>query len=53
MNDHLDRAHLWEMKEMARDRLLSCDHPECKDADLKLTDLNHLRAHVARVYGVL
>ncbi|OAQ58761.1 FluG domain-containing protein [Pochonia chlamydosporia 170] len=49
MNDHFDREHLDTMK---RSDIIVCNHPKCRDADLKLTSLDHFRNHVARVHGV-
>ncbi|OAQ58766.2 hypothetical protein VFPPC_16956 [Pochonia chlamydosporia 170] len=50
MNDHFDREHLDTIK--SYDSLIFCNHPKCRNADLKLTSLDHSRNHVARVHGV-
>lgn len=39
MNDHFDREHLDIIKSF--DNLIVCNHPKCRDADLKLTSLDH------------
>lgn len=53
MNDHFDREHLKEMSKLEKGGLIGCEHPRCKDEDLKLTSLDHFRAYVAQVQGVL
>ncbi|KAK4076899.1 hypothetical protein Purlil1_12523 [Purpureocillium lilacinum] len=52
MNDHFDREHLVTLEQMKRDGFISCSHPKCQEADLKLKSLDHFRNHVARVHGV-
>ncbi|KJZ71090.1 hypothetical protein HIM_09509 [Hirsutella minnesotensis 3608] len=52
MNDHFDREHKATMNEMERDGFIVCNHPGCKEADLKLRSLDHFRDHVSRVHGV-
>ncbi len=52
MNDHFDREHLKEMKELERNNLIFCDHPKCKEEGVKLKHLDHFRNHVQRVHGI-
>ena len=52
MNDHFDREHLEELKELERDKLIFCNHPKCREDGVKLKHLDHFKAHVERVYGV-
>lgn len=53
MNDHFEREHLNVMRGPTKDGVIVCNHPKCRDADLKLDSLDHFRNHVARVHGVL
>lgn len=52
MNDHFDREHLVTLEQMERGGFISCRHPKCREADLKLKSLDHFRNHVARVHGI-
>ncbi|KJZ70767.1 hypothetical protein HIM_09851 [Hirsutella minnesotensis 3608] len=52
MNDHFDREHLDTLTEMGRNGSITCNHPRCKEADLELTGLDHLKNHIERVHGV-
>lgn len=52
MNDHFDREHLDTLTEMGRNGSITCNYPRCKEADLELTGLDHLKNHIERVHSV-
>ncbi|KAK7959755.1 uncharacterized protein PG986_004609 [Apiospora aurea] len=52
MNDHFERAHVKEIRDLEQDRLIFCEHPTCVEEGVKLDDLDHFRNHVQTVHGV-
>ena len=43
MNDHFDREHLGDLKDKEQCDRISCDHPKCKEEEVKLKNLDHFR----------
>lgn len=52
MNDHFERAHVKEIRDLEPDKLIFCEHPTCVEEGVKLDDLDHFRNHVQTVHGV-
>ncbi|KAK6859008.1 hypothetical protein PG995_004861 [Apiospora arundinis] len=52
MNDHFERAHVKEIRDLEQDKLIFCEHPTCVEEGVKLDDLDHFRNHVQTVHGV-
>ncbi|KXX82493.1 hypothetical protein MMYC01_201217, partial [Madurella mycetomatis] len=52
MNGHFDREHLEDLKGKERYNLIFCKHPRCSEEGVKLTTLDHFRAHVMNIHGV-
>ncbi|KAK6841024.1 hypothetical protein PG987_001884 [Apiospora arundinis] len=52
MNDHFDRTHVKEIKELEQDKLIFCEHPVCMEKGVKLDNLDRFRNHVQSVHGV-
>ncbi|KAK8029468.1 FluG domain-containing protein [Apiospora rasikravindrae] len=52
MNDHFERAHVREIRDLEHDKLIFCEHPTCVEEGVKLDDFDHFRNHVQTVHGV-
>ncbi|KAK8000474.1 FluG domain-containing protein [Apiospora arundinis] len=52
MNDHFERAHVKEIRDLEQDKLIFCEHPTCVEEGVKLDNLDHFRNHVQTVHGV-